>query len=73
MSTQEQSVPVPEAMTSAVQRTHPAAWLWLSAAVIALDQATKFLEVALGLTAGKQRKPEYHKSNRRQNQQRLGA
>jgi len=26
-----------------VQRTHPAAWLWLSGAVIALDQATKFL------------------------------
>jgi signal peptidase II len=27
----------------AVQRTHPAAWLWLSLGVIALDQATKFL------------------------------
>src|SRR5512138_151667 len=26
-----------------VQRTHPAAWLWVSLAVIALDQATKFL------------------------------
>ena len=26
-----------------VQRTHPAAWLWLSLAVIGLDQATKFL------------------------------
>ena len=26
-----------------LQRTHPAAWLWLSMAVIALDQATKFL------------------------------
>jgi signal peptidase II len=25
------------------ERTHPAAWLWLSVAVIALDQATKFL------------------------------
>ena len=25
------------------ERTHPAAWLWLSAGVIALDQATKFL------------------------------
>jgi len=25
------------------QRTHPAAWLWLSVAVVALDQATKFL------------------------------
>ena len=27
----------------AVQRTHPAMWLWLSVAVVALDQATKFL------------------------------
>ena len=26
-----------------VQRTHPAAWLWLSLAVVMLDQATKFL------------------------------
>ena len=26
-----------------LQRTHPAAWLWLSLAVIGLDQATKFL------------------------------
>ncbi|HEX9773023.1 MAG TPA: signal peptidase II [Steroidobacteraceae bacterium] len=26
-----------------LRRTHPAAWLWLSVAVIALDQATKFL------------------------------
>jgi signal peptidase II len=26
-----------------VERTHPAAWLWLSATVVALDQATKFL------------------------------
>jgi signal peptidase II len=26
-----------------VQRTHPAAWLWLSLALVALDQATKFL------------------------------
>jgi signal peptidase II len=26
-----------------VQRTHPAAWLWLSLAVVGLDQATKFL------------------------------
>jgi signal peptidase II len=30
-------------MTWLVQRTHPAAWLWLSVAVVALDQATKFL------------------------------
>jgi len=29
--------------TAAVQRTHPAAWLWLSLAVVGLDQATKFL------------------------------
>ena len=27
------------------ERTHPAAWLWLSLAVIVLDQATKFLVV----------------------------
>lgn len=26
-----------------MQRTHPAAWMWLSLVVIALDQATKFL------------------------------
>ena len=26
-----------------VQRTHPAAWLWLSLAVVVLDQVTKFL------------------------------
>lgn len=37
------------------------------------DQATKFLEQALGLTAEKQRKPEYHQTTRRQNQQRLGT
>lgn len=37
------------------------------------DQATKFLEQALGLTAGKQRKPEFHQTTRRQHQQRLGA
>ena len=37
------------------------------------DQATKFLEQALGLTATKQKKPEYHQSSRRQHQQKLGA
>ncbi len=26
-----------------VERTHPAAWLWLSLAVVALDQSTKFV------------------------------
>ena len=26
-----------------IQRTHPAAWLWLSLFVVAFDQATKFL------------------------------
>ena len=37
------------------------------------EQATRFLEQALGLTTGKQRKPEYHQAARRQHQQRLGA
>ncbi len=37
------------------------------------DQATKFLEVALGLTTEKQRKPEYHQTSSQQRQQRLGA
>lgn len=37
------------------------------------DQATKFLETALGLTAAKQRKPEFHQNTRRQTQQRLGT
>ena len=37
------------------------------------DQATKFLEAALGLTTEKQRKPEYHQTNRPKRQQRLGA
>jgi len=37
------------------------------------EQATKFLETALGLTSEKRRKPEYHQSRRGQNQQRLGA
>ena len=31
------------AAVPAVQRTHPAMWLWLSVAVVALDQASKFL------------------------------
>ncbi|MFO1408484.1 MAG: signal peptidase II [Steroidobacteraceae bacterium] len=33
----------PGSPLAAVQRTHPAAWLWLSVAVVALDQASKFL------------------------------
>ena len=37
------------------------------------EQATKFLESALGLTSEKQRKPEYHQTNRNQHQQRLGS
>jgi hypothetical protein len=37
------------------------------------DQATKFLEQALGLTAEKQRKPEFHQSRTAKRQQRLGA
>jgi hypothetical protein len=36
------------------------------------DQATRFLEQALGLTAEKQRKPEYHQTTRPQIKQRLG-
>jgi len=36
------------------------------------DQATKFLEQALGLTAGKQRKPEYHQSRTAKRQQQVG-
>ena len=43
MSSEQQSIPVGEAVAAAVKRTHPAAWLWLSLVVIALDQATKFL------------------------------
>ncbi len=37
------------------------------------DQATKFLEQALGAAKQKRRKPEYHQSTRRQNQQTLGT
>ena len=37
------------------------------------DQATKFLEEALGLASEKRRKPEYHQTTRRQHQQRLGS
>ena len=42
MSIEQQHVPAAEPATT-VQRTHPAAWLWLSLVVIVLDQATKFL------------------------------
>ncbi len=41
--TEHRPVPTTPVAAPAVQRTHPAAWLWLSVAVIALDQATKFL------------------------------
>ena len=37
------SAPGESAVVPAVQRTHPAMWLWLSVAVVALDQASKFL------------------------------
>lgn len=43
MSSQQQSIPVGGAVVAAVKRTHPAAWLWLTLVVMALDQATKFL------------------------------
>ena len=36
-------MPMPTPVPPMLQRTHPAAWLWLSLGVIALDQATKFL------------------------------
>jgi signal peptidase II len=45
MTTEEPPVPLTAPLPPMVQRTHPAAWLWLSLAVIALDQATKFLVV----------------------------
>lgn len=37
------------------------------------DQATKFLEQALGVQAAKRRKPEYHQSSRPKNHQKLGT
>jgi signal peptidase II len=43
MSSEQQSIPVNEAVAAVIKRTHPAAWLWLSLVVIVLDQATKFL------------------------------
>jgi signal peptidase II len=43
MTNEQEPVPMTPPVLRHVQRTHPAAWLWLSAAVIALDQATKFL------------------------------
>ena len=43
MAGEQQPIPMPTPVPPPVQRTHPFAWLWLSAAVIGLDQATKFL------------------------------
>jgi signal peptidase II len=43
MSAGEPLAPMPTPVPPGAQRTHPAAWLWLSLAVIGLDQATKFL------------------------------
>jgi hypothetical protein len=37
------------------------------------EQATKFLELALGVVAGSVKKPEYHQRNVRANQQRVGT
>jgi hypothetical protein len=37
------------------------------------DQATEFLEQALGLTAEKRRKLEFYQTQRRQHQQRVGG
>jgi signal peptidase II len=39
----QESGPTPPPPAPVLQRTHPAAWLWLSLAVIGLDQASKFL------------------------------
>jgi signal peptidase II len=43
MSDEQHPVPMTTPIPPMLQRTHPAAWLWLSLGVIALDQATKFL------------------------------
>jgi signal peptidase II len=43
MSDEQRPVPMTTPIPPMLQRTHPAAWLWLSLGVIALDQATKFL------------------------------
>jgi len=43
MNGDDTPVPTPVPVPGGVQRTHPAAWLWLSLVVIVLDQATKFL------------------------------
>jgi signal peptidase II len=43
MSTEQTQIRTSATGILRLQRTHPAAWLWLSVAVIALDQATKFL------------------------------
>ncbi len=37
------------------------------------EQATKFLEEALGVVGQKSKKPEYHQNTRKTNQQRLGG
>lgn len=37
------------------------------------EQATKFLEQALGLVAEKQRKPEFHQANCTKAKQRIGS
>ena len=39
----QQPAATPAGTAAVLRRTHPAAWLWLSLAVVALDQATKFL------------------------------
>ena len=43
MNGEDSPFPTPVPVPGGVQRTHPAAWLWLSLVVIVLDQATKFL------------------------------
>jgi signal peptidase II len=43
MSTEQQATPPAGRPVATAKRTHPAAWLWLSVVVVALDQVTKFL------------------------------
>ena len=47
MAGEDQPIPMPIPTPAPALRTHPAAWLWLSVAVIALDQATKLVVTRL--------------------------
>lgn len=47
MAGADHPIPMTTPAPAPVQRTHPAAWLWLSLVVIALDQATKLVVTRL--------------------------